>query len=72
MSGIILTCMGCERLGDCATVDEEKLLSGFYCGDWREAHQAKVAARQQVLYKFGSTGAQTLLNRPPVLDEKEE
>lgn len=69
MSGIILSCVGCERLGNCSTVDEEKLLTGYYCGDWREAHQAKVVARQQILYKFGSAGARVLLDKP---DEKGE
>lgn len=68
---MILACVGCEHLGECATVDENKLLTGYYCGDWREAHRAKVAARQQILYKFGSAGAAILLNRPPATEEGE-
>lgn len=59
--------MNCDRLGDCMVVDEQKLLNRYYCGDWKEArqHQATVAARQQILYKFGSAGAKVLLNKPP-------
>lgn len=56
--------MNCERLGDCPTVDEEKLMTGYWCGDWRECHKAKVDARQQILYKFGSAGATVLLKTP--------
>lgn len=65
MSNQPISCMNCERLGDCPTVDEQKLLSGYWCGDWRQCHEAKVAARQQILYKFGSAGASVLL-APPV------
>jgi hypothetical protein len=71
MSGITFSCTNCSRLGECVKVDEEKLLTDFYCGDWKEAHEAVVAARKQILYKFGSAGATSLLNRPPAPTEEE-
>lgn len=57
------SCMTCQHLGDCAIVDEQKLASGYYCGDWREANPNEVVARQQILYKFGSAGIGALLNK---------
>lgn len=65
-----ISCLTCELLGDCATVDDEKLTSGYYCGDWRETDPAKVAARYQILYKFGSAGVRVLLSKPPAIDEE--
>ena len=65
-------CVNCKQLGDCTKVDEQKLMTNYMCGDWKEAHEAAVAARQQILYKFGSAGARVLVNRPPDLDTKGE
>ena len=66
-----VSCVNCQSLGECSTVTEEKLVTGYYCGDWREAPQAKVVARQQILYKFGSAGSRVLLNKPLEPDVKE-
>jgi hypothetical protein len=63
--------MSCKHLGECSVVDESKLSSGYYCGDWREANPVQVVARQQILYKFGSAGLVVLLNKPAVSKEGE-
>ncbi len=60
----MFACVNCKRLGECHIVDEQKLLNNYCCGDWREVHQAEVAARQQILFKFGSAGISVLLNKP--------
>lgn len=72
MSNPIPRCVGCREIENCMKVDEEKILTGYYCGDWREAPEAVVAAREKILYKFGSAGARALINRPPQTDEAEE
>lgn len=64
------SCMNCERLEDCPTVDEEKLMTGFYCGDWRPTHSAKVAARQMILNNFGSAGALTIMGKRQPTNEE--
>lgn len=59
-----VSCVNCKFLGECSVVDENKLVKGYYCGDWRETPQAIVDARQQILYKFGSAGSRALLKKP--------
>jgi hypothetical protein len=71
MSSTPASCTTCKFLGDdCTEVDGSKLLNGYYCHRWREDHPAKIAARQQILYKFGSAGVTVLLNKPLLPDDE--
>jgi hypothetical protein len=56
-------CINCKKLGNCGTVDEQKLYQSYYCGDWEEVdNQAEINARKHIIQRFGLAGATALIN----------
>lgn len=47
------SCKTCEHLKTCPVVDENKLLSGYYCDSWVSAAESKLNARDQIERDFG-------------------
>lgn len=70
MSQVAFSCLTCSALESCDTTSEEKIKTGYHCGDWREEKLPKIVARQQLLRKFADAGASVLIKKLPPTEEE--
>jgi len=47
------SCTDCQHLKNCPVVDENKLVSGYYCDSWTLAADSEVKARDQIIQALG-------------------
>lgn len=47
------SCRSCQHLKTCPVVDENKLVSGYYCDSWVSAAESQLNARDQIEKDFG-------------------
>lgn len=62
----LMGCVSCVRLGRCSLVDEQKLMTNFYCNDHKEVeHEEETSARVTALQRFGLAAATAMIKPPP-------
>ena len=47
------SCRTCQHIKTCRVVDENKLVSGYYCDSWVSATENQLNARDQIKEAFG-------------------
>lgn len=55
-------CMSCVYLGNCREVNQERLLSNYFCYLWQHVEKPEeVATREDAIYKFGPAAVNVLI-----------